>query len=353
MSNSDNHPVIELIRTRALQKSQPKERNDGYKLGLAIEGGAMRGVISAGMVTALEYLQLLHVFDAVYGASAGAFNGAYFLAKQAAYGTTVYYDSINNKGFIDLTRVLYNQPIVNLDFVIDNVLVRERVLDYKAVLESDITFNIVASSLSKLKAVTFNSFQTREELFTALRATSKMPFLAGKPVEIDGDSYLDAALCESIPVYSAINDGCTHVLVLLTRPDGQLITKNQIAEILIAKRLERVKKGLGHAFLDSNRKYNETILFINQMKNLTNDRTQVFPVCLPKNSQTVRINETRREVLKAGAIAGMMQLLFTITGKRFQVTEILAPFNQNGHMQSVRWGEQKHSDKLSISEFAI
>jgi predicted patatin/cPLA2 family phospholipase len=336
LTNSDNHPVIELIRTRGLQKSQPGERNDDYKLGLAIEGGAMRAVISSGMVTALEYLQLLNVFDAVYGASAGAFNGAYFLAKQAAYGTTAYYDVINNRQFINLSRVLYNQPIVNLDYLIDNVLVRERVLDYKAVLESDIRFNIVASSISKLQAVIFNSFRTREELFTALRASSKLPVIAGKPVEIDGDSYLDAALCESIPIYSAINDGCTHVLVLLTRPEGQLITKTNIAEILIAKRLEKVKKGLGNAFLDSNRKYNEAILFINRMKNLTNNGPQVFPISVPKNSPTLRIDEKRREVLKRGAIAGMVQLLGTITGKPIHVTEILAPFNQNGHIQSVR-----------------
>ena len=85
------NPVIQLILDRLRSESQPLQRKDGYKLGLAIEGGAMRGVVSAGMVTALEYLGLLRVFDAVYGSSAGAFNGAFFLAGQAAFGTTIYY----------------------------------------------------------------------------------------------------------------------------------------------------------------------------------------------------------------------------------------------------------------------
>ena len=53
----------------------------------------MRGIVSAGMVTALEHLALRDVFDAVYGASAGAMNGAYFVAGQAAYGTTIYYEN--------------------------------------------------------------------------------------------------------------------------------------------------------------------------------------------------------------------------------------------------------------------
>src|SRR5437762_13550 len=95
--DSKKHPVIELILDRARSRSQPLKRVDGFKLGLAIEGGSMRGVVSAGMVTALEYLQLLNVFDSVYGSSAGAFNGAFFVANQAAYGTTIYYENINNE----------------------------------------------------------------------------------------------------------------------------------------------------------------------------------------------------------------------------------------------------------------
>ena len=61
-----NHPVISLILERARSGSKPLRRDDEFKLGLAIEGGAMRGVISAGMATALESLGLLPVFDAVY-----------------------------------------------------------------------------------------------------------------------------------------------------------------------------------------------------------------------------------------------------------------------------------------------
>ena len=62
----------------------------------------MRGVVSAGMVSALEELGLTHAFDAVYGSSAGAINAAYFLAGQARLGTTIYYEDINNARFIDL-----------------------------------------------------------------------------------------------------------------------------------------------------------------------------------------------------------------------------------------------------------
>ena len=61
----------------------------------------MRGVISAGMVVALEQLGCSRCFDAVYGSSAGAINGAFFVAGQAGLGTTIYYENINHREFID------------------------------------------------------------------------------------------------------------------------------------------------------------------------------------------------------------------------------------------------------------
>ena len=81
----------------------------------------MRGVISAGMVSALETLGLTHAFDGIYGSSAGAINAAYFLAGQAAVGTAIYYEDINNRQFIDLRRALTGRPIVDLGFLLDDV----------------------------------------------------------------------------------------------------------------------------------------------------------------------------------------------------------------------------------------
>src|SRR5215216_627721 len=99
------HPVLELIRHRNKKNSQPRRRNDQYKLGLAIEGGGMRGLVTSAMGTAIERLNLLNSFDIVYGTSAGAFNGAYLVAGQANYGGTIYYQDINNKRFIDINRL--------------------------------------------------------------------------------------------------------------------------------------------------------------------------------------------------------------------------------------------------------
>ncbi len=111
------HPVLQAIAQRRERGSVPGRRQDDFKIALAIEGGAMRGVVSSGMVAGLEYLGLLPAFDVVYGTSAGAINGAYFVAGQAAYGATIYYEHINNSKFINPLRCLCGDPSVSLEFL--------------------------------------------------------------------------------------------------------------------------------------------------------------------------------------------------------------------------------------------
>lgn len=141
----------------------------------------MRGVVSAGMVTGLEYLGLLSAFDAVYGTSAGAMNGAYFIAGQAAFGTTIYYENINNKKFIDPLRALKGKPIVSLEFLMEHVMIDEKVLDWRTVIDSPIPLKPVASSIRSAQSVVLDRFSSREELFASLKASARIPMFAGWP----------------------------------------------------------------------------------------------------------------------------------------------------------------------------
>ena len=79
----EGHPVLELLAARAERAGQDGSATDGACLALAIEGGGMRGVVSAGMTAAIELLGLTACFDLVVGTSAGALNGAGLLAGVA------------------------------------------------------------------------------------------------------------------------------------------------------------------------------------------------------------------------------------------------------------------------------
>jgi predicted acylesterase/phospholipase RssA len=75
------HEVLRALAARHRAGSQPLARDDGLRIALIIEGGAMRGIISAGMALTLDELGLVPAFDAVYGASAGAITGAWLLSR--------------------------------------------------------------------------------------------------------------------------------------------------------------------------------------------------------------------------------------------------------------------------------
>ncbi len=73
--------MLRALAARCRTGSRPGARDDGLRIALIIEGGGMRGVISAGMALALDELGLVPAFDAVYGASAGAITGAWLLVS--------------------------------------------------------------------------------------------------------------------------------------------------------------------------------------------------------------------------------------------------------------------------------
>lgn len=79
-----DHEVMKLIEKRVKDKSKPGSRatDDTAHLALSIEGGGMRGAVSAGMASAIAVLGLSDVFDSTYGSSAGSVVGAYMISRQ-------------------------------------------------------------------------------------------------------------------------------------------------------------------------------------------------------------------------------------------------------------------------------
>ena len=213
-------PTLELIRLRARQGSRPGDRNDDCRLALVIEGGGMRGVVSGGMVAALEHLGLRNVFDVVYGSSSGAMAGAYFVASQARFGTTIYYQCLGGRRFIRKLNLLSRRPVMDTSYLIDHVCRDVRPLDTSAILDSDIPLNVIGSSMRHRAPVTISEFSRDEDVFEALRCSITVPGIAGAAVPYNDDFLFDSALYESIPLRTARAAGATHALVLLTRTRG-------------------------------------------------------------------------------------------------------------------------------------
>ena len=306
-----NNNIADLIKARVASGSLPGQRRDGRHLALAIEGGGMRGVVSAGMVAALEEMGLRDCFDSVYGASAGAAIAAYFVAGQARYGSAVFYNDINNRDFIDVRRLGSEKPVLSLDYLIQ-VCANQRPLDTLALACSTIPLNIVAASVTQRKPIVLSGFATADAVFTALKASARIPVFAGDPVAFRNDHFLDASLYESIPHASACHHGATDVVALLTRPKNNLPDKisegekhraeayfkrfAEIRYINIYKRKEFVTELMADFLAQDARYYAE-------IKELANDKNASV-IQLDKSGPFIQPLEISRDSLLKAAKAG-------------------------------------------------
>jgi predicted patatin/cPLA2 family phospholipase len=299
--------VRDLIVDRARRKSRPGHRDDPHRLALCVEGGAMRGVVSAGMVAALEQLGLLPVFDYVYGSSAGAINGAFFTAGQAGFGTTIYYENINNKKFIDYRRALSRRPILDLDFLVWNVMKGPKCLDTAAVLRSATKLRAVATSTASGDRRVFGEWTNGDDLLACLRAGASMPVFAGAPYIYRQESYWDALLSEPIPARVAEQDGCTHLMVLLTRPGGTTGPRVSLVErLFVVPRVREVSAALVARYQARAREYIELLERLQSGRG-PGGTAVVLPTA--PSGPTVAKLEQRRGFLMAGAQAGIQAVL--------------------------------------------
>jgi predicted patatin/cPLA2 family phospholipase len=212
----ENAVVKEIVRRCLEGITDDSHRvNGGAKLGLVVEGGGMRGVYSGGVLVAMEQMGLTSVFDEVYGESAGAINSCYFLAGQAKYGSAIYLDDLTSLRFVNPFRI---GKIIDLDYAIDVVVKFVKPLDVGRVLASRSGLHIAITSALTGEARLVDAKREGIPLLTLLKASGAIAPLYNCPVLIDGIPYVDGGITNPIPVRSAIEDGCTHILVLLTRP---------------------------------------------------------------------------------------------------------------------------------------
>jgi predicted patatin/cPLA2 family phospholipase len=208
----DSDRVVDNIRTRKAEIAEG--RDSPIKTGLVIQGGAMRGIYSMAALMALGECGLGDAFDHVVGSSAGAVNGAYLVSRQARLAVGVYLENISNKRFVDFTRF---RRVVDIDYLIDDVLKTEKILDIEALRQSKSVLHVVLTDYDTATATSVTSRDDDLDIMEAMRATMAIPILFNKKVKVKGRYYVDGGITEGVPLLRAIDLGCTDIIVVLTR----------------------------------------------------------------------------------------------------------------------------------------
>jgi predicted patatin/cPLA2 family phospholipase len=362
------HPVLELLHERRRTKSPLTKtteiRPDKRKVALSVEGGGMRGCVTAGMAGALYYLGLEDTFDVIYGSSAGTIIGAYFNTRQLPwFGPEIYYDSLTTAGkrFIDAKRLLrtlglglvdprlfkdvltrpgFGKPVLNLEFLLKDTMQERKPLDWdKFVKMQEVQpIKVVASGLKSEKSVCFEyangGFSSLQEFAGSAHGSCLLPGIAGPIMNYDSnvkdgngkagekkffvknnvdrsgvEPLADALIFEPLPFRTAIEEGATDVLVLRSRPDGTDVTgKTSIFEKLIFKRFFKKKNKLDNIYKymrmhQQKRIYAELVLELNDATMCKSDKSMMAIAVAPGSPEVTRL-ETGREVIFDGVRRG-------------------------------------------------
>src|SRR4051794_1155600 len=172
----------------------------------------MRGVVSCAMAEALEAHGYRDAFDLVVGTSAGALNGAAFLAGVAQGCTDNYCDAEVVARYIAPRRLLLGRAAVDVAYTLDQVSDALDADRHRRAVESPAKLHCLALDVATARAEVLSDLSSEEELRGALLATSRLPWIGGDPVAFRGRRWLDGGLVAPIPVDAAVDLGATHVL---------------------------------------------------------------------------------------------------------------------------------------------
>lgn len=230
------------------------------KVGLVLEGGAMRGLYTAGVLDILMENNI--EVDGIIGVSAGVLFGVNYLSKQK--GRVLRYNKrfIKDKRFMGLYSLLTTGNIVNKDFSFYEIPYKLDIFDDETYKKSKTEFYATITNVDTGEAE-YVKLESVLEQMEIVRATSAMPFVS-KMVELNGNKYLDGGIADSIPVDKCKELGYDKIILVLTRPikyrkkkDNELITKIKYYKY----------PNLANTLNNRYKKYNKTVEKIIEMEN--------------------------------------------------------------------------------------
>jgi predicted patatin/cPLA2 family phospholipase len=190
-------------------------------IGLVLEGGALRGIFTAGV---LDYLLERNIyFPYVVGVSAGACNMLGYVSKQIGYTRDSMIQKDASQRFYGLNQLLKSGKLMNLDKIFFDYPYKEKPFDFDTYFNSEIEGEMVVTNCLTGKAEYLQETILDKRLSTIGKASSSMPLFTSM-VDIDGCPYLDGGLSDSIPIHRALDKGYKKNVVILTRNKGSEVT---------------------------------------------------------------------------------------------------------------------------------
>lgn len=199
------------------------------KRGLILEGGAMRGLFSAGVIDVMMEQGLRP--DGIVGVSAGAAFGCNY--KSGQHGRALRYNQrfARDSRYCGIRSLISSGDLFNAEFAYHVVPNIYDIFNSKAFETSPMEYYVVCTDVMTGEAVYHKCTRGGDSFYEWVRASASMP-LVSNVVKIDGRGLLDGGISDSIPLEFFERSGYDANVVVLTQPEGYVKRQSRFMPLM-------------------------------------------------------------------------------------------------------------------------
>lgn len=184
------------------------------RVGIILEGGAMRSVFSAGVLDFLMEKEL-HIPN-VLAVSAGAYAGMNYASGQKGRCLKSVVEPLGDYRYMGLGTFLRKGTFFDMDYLFDKVPKEKAPFDFETFKNFKGRFITSTVNCSTGETMYHEAFQDAAEFFTIFKAANSLPLIA-KISHIQGKPMLDGGMADAIPITKALEEGWQKIIVVFTR----------------------------------------------------------------------------------------------------------------------------------------
>lgn len=275
---------------------------DKNKKALIMEGGALRGIFTCGVIDVLMENNI--IFDAGVGISAGAVLGCNYKSKQIGRGLRYNLKYCKNKDYHSFRSLRKTGDLFGVDFCYNKLPNELDKFDIETFKNNPMKFYVGTTKVSTGEAIFHECATGDESDMLWFRASASMPIVS-RVVEIDGIGYLDGGISVSVP-YKFIEDlGYNKNVIILTRPKGyrKKKTKHKLFLKHFLKKMPKIKELVLNRYTSYNKEMDD--IDYREMEGLS---IVIRPPMKLKISKTERNPKKIQKVYDLGRSEGLKRL---------------------------------------------